>query len=404
MSTPMPNSVIPEVTQARNTLKHTLYNLHHHPRMDHISFEAKDHVYAVDWTQGHQPQSSAGTVSVTKLYKQGLSEFNPDKCIARMRASGSITRNPLYRGKSDTEIKQMWIKARDDGTTFHERVEVYFNELALGNHQHHASFPLSERITQPEVRQFLQEAPKIRHIPFLTECLLYTDEYTRIVGSPDILFRAIDCPTHERCTTLRLALYDIKRCRRIQSYPYKNCSQGKWPATRLMYDIKYFQYALQLSIYKWMLETYYQNWPKPGDGTDTWSKVLVQQMVLFQCHPKLRKPYRIVVPNMVNEVKGIIARRAYDVLRAEYFGSLPQDPPEWVSITLSGDERKELEDKNEYAQVPPPISKDPRIRQHAQNVIREGINRFGLATEEQVLNRPEFWMYRPWWNLPARPI
>ena len=78
---------------------------HPHPRDDRILFDKRTHTYTIDGDSNY--------VSVTTFNHSLFEKFDADKIIANMRRSKNWP-NSRYYGMSDSAIKSMWDKNRDE--------------------------------------------------------------------------------------------------------------------------------------------------------------------------------------------------------------------------------------------------------------------------------------------------
>lgn len=190
-----------------------------------IIFVEDSHKYFVD---GKQYQS------VTQVLSKYFEEFDSDGRILKCCA--------LKVGKSEEELSAEWEAkgktARDFGTRVHELAELYLNK-----------FPIDYDKLEPKEQKYLRQVSKCMANRFSpdfvvidTECLVYSEEY-KIAGQIDLML--LD-------SNGNVALCDWKTSKVIDiigkgSKPCLN------PISHLR-DTNYTKYALQLSLYSYLLE------------------------------------------------------------------------------------------------------------------------------------------------------
>lgn len=250
-----------------------------HPKDKFIRFQDEGHKY---WIRGRDK----GVISTTTILKTYFEDFNPDPIIRRiMRPSNeNYWENPDYQyyRKDASEIKAMWAQlgkdAAEAGTYNHEQIENFYNglEYDFSKREHTELFiPFHN-----DHKDYLE--------PFRTEMLIY-HEKLRISGAIDMLYR--------NRITGKLVLADWKFIKKLAK---KNKSkQGKPPLDHLD-DTNYTKYSLQLSVYRYILETEY--------GYE------VENQFLVILHGKQKKYRKEVTPYLKDEVEALFARREEQVL------------------------------------------------------------------------------------------
>lgn len=201
-----------------------------HPKDKHIQFTEEGHKY---YLRG----SSANTISTTTLLGKYFNGFDADLIIRNIMRSSRYFTDPCYqyyRAKA-SEIKEMWRQPARDGTYNHEQLELYYNGQVADftRYEHHYLF-----------RKF--DRDHVRYLePYRTEMLLF-HEKLRVTGSADILYR--------NKLSGRFVLGDYKFIKKLKKTGGK--TRGKPPLDHLP-DCNYIKYALQLSVYRYILETEY---------------------------------------------------------------------------------------------------------------------------------------------------
>ena len=243
-----------------------LSSTYSHPRDLAIQFDAAKHVYTV--------QRRSGYTSVTTWIHSLFPSFDPDLVITKMMASKKWPRSP-YFGRTRQNIKKQWAndgrKAAFAGTAMHDTIEQFYNNLEI-------------EIDCLELEYFMdfEKAIGSRMTPYRTEWRIW-DSDLRIAGTVDMVFE-------NPATTL--SLYDWKRCKLItKDNPWESALVsciGHFP------NSNYWHYALQLNMYKFILEKNY--------------KKTVKEMVLVCLHPNNANQsfIRLEIPALDREMKSLV--------------------------------------------------------------------------------------------------
>ena len=254
-----------------------LAKLNEHERDKNITFEEGPHIYTVCGDRG-------GFTSVTTCHHHHFSDFNADAVITNILKSKKWGTDPTYKyyNMSREAIKQMWDNKRDAasgaGTKMHYDIECHYNEMDVTN----------DSIEYGYFKQFLSDFSHLK--PYRTEWMIYHEEL-KLSGSIDMIFENPDGT---------LQIYDWKRCQEIQH----ETAFGKYavtPCISHLPDTNFWHYALQLNVYKMILEQKY------GKRVTT--------LCLVCLHPdNSYKTYeRIEVPFLDNEIKDLVALRLTEV-------------------------------------------------------------------------------------------
>ena len=316
-----------------------------HPRDAHIHFDEGPHKYTIDGING----VTADTVftSVTTLVHQHFEHFDAKKIIAAMMRNQKKWNDPVanakYYGKTAEEIEQMWSDAGRDaatkGTAMHYDIECFYNtppdaDTAVApdtntatdtdvpataeslscapsssDNQSNVVPPLGGG-TPPEFKYFLKfnqehvagEATTLR--PYRTEWTVFHEE-ARIAGSIDMVYEIVEPDTDATAAAKSnvvapsrggtpLAIYDWKRCKEI----IKTNRAGKFathPAIEHLPDTNFWHYALQLNIYKYILQTKYGK--------------TITDLYLIVLHPDAQNYQRVKLPDLQTEVTELFEER-----------------------------------------------------------------------------------------------
>ena len=209
-----------------------LSNKNPHPRDENISFEEGPHIYTVCGNRG-------GYTSVTTWNHSHFAHFDADAIIDKMLKSKKM-QDPSYKyyGKTKEQIKKMWDDKRDSsstaGTKMHNDIEYYYNNEDVDNDSLEFSY----------FKNFVRDNPNLK--PYRTEWMIYHEDMM-LSGSVDMTFENSDGS---------LQIYDWKRCEEIKHEAEFN-QFAKTPCIDHLPDTNFWHYALQLNMYKALLEKNY---------------------------------------------------------------------------------------------------------------------------------------------------
>jgi hypothetical protein len=264
-----------------NQKLHTLDLVNAFERDARIQFVEDTHTY---WITNPDGTRVRAPISATGFLARFHAEFDADAVIPKMRAN---TRTwPTKRLEfikedgtemNDEEIKNKWRingnVASSRGTLMHYQIEQYFNGATI------------EEPHSPEFKQFLifeQQIMKVRGlVPFLTEASLFHCGL-KLAGQSDLLCRQPDG---------RIAILDWKRSKEIVMH---NRFQRMLPPFDTFSDCNFFHYALQLNLYKYIIESEY------GEQ--------VGSMLLGVFHPNQTEPQCIEIPVLQRELDVLISQ------------------------------------------------------------------------------------------------
>jgi hypothetical protein len=248
-----------------------------HSRDEHITFEPGPHIYTVCGERGTY-------TSVTTWNHHHFSKFDADAIIDKMFSNSRNVNDPnwKYFGKTKEEIKKMWAEnganASGSGTKMHDDIEKYYNGMNVQN----------DSIEFQYFHQFVRDHPEL--VPYRTEWMVYYEEL-KISGSIDMVFENPDGT---------IQIYDWKRVKEIKHEDL----YGKFamtPCISHLPDTNFWHYALQLNVYKTILEHKYGK--------------KVTDLYLVAIHPENQyKTYeRIKVPFLDKELADLVKLRLQEV-------------------------------------------------------------------------------------------
>lgn len=240
-----------------------LASKHPHKLDSHIEFDDPTHKYTIDGDDGY--------ISVTTWVHSHFKKFDADKIISKMM-SGRNWETSKYFGKTREEIKLLWEENRDmaakAGTELHADIEKFYNNVPHSN-------------TSAEYHQFNNFVKDAFFEPYRTEWTVF-DRELKIAGSIDIVFIL---PNGD------LMIYDWKRSKGIiRNSPFETYSTTE--CISHLPDTNFWHYALQLNMYKTILE---RNYDKK-----------ITKMCLVCLHPD-QKNYKLFdIPELDCEIGDLI--------------------------------------------------------------------------------------------------
>jgi len=277
-----------------------------HIRDKNLIFYKRNHKYEVVNDRSNK------YLSVTSWAKTFFEVFDADLVIKRMMASDKWCPDNKYWGMSVEEIKRVWNKAGIEsscaGTKLHNDIERFMNlKFLVEDEEKHKDlvdktsnvirhidllneynknkekyrFPL-DSIEWNYFINFVKENEYL--LPYRTEWMIY-DEDIKIAGSVDMIYKNEDGS---------FDIYDWKRCKEIvkdnnyNKYAQHNCLTHI-PSTN------YYQYALQLNIYKKILESKYL--------------MVIRNLYLVRLHPEGDNYELINLPILESEMELLYSER-----------------------------------------------------------------------------------------------
>jgi hypothetical protein len=196
-----------------------------HPEYD------ENHIYLI---RG-QSHIEKGYQSVTTYIKQFFDAFDADGIIDKYYDKWQSNNHEKYGGKTKDEIKQMWEDNRDDaatkGTYMHRQFELFLNEEKTD-------------VMIDEFENFILWYLDTDIVPYRTEMTVYSPKY-KLVGNIDLITDNGD------------GTYDIIDFKRTNKNPEASFGRYCNEPLRGYSDSDATKHALQLSVYKKILETKY---------------------------------------------------------------------------------------------------------------------------------------------------
>jgi hypothetical protein len=309
-----------------------LSRVHAHFRDQYIRFFEYGHKYVIQFPS---KENTIKNTSVTTWIHRHFPAFDSDKIIQNIFRSKHFREGHKYWGLTAAQIKQKWSDDAQLGTDLHYRIECFMNF-----HYENHSFFLNESTKEEEKKeeeekekeekekeeeekeeekeeknkvsfycthkdllkdyyenqakdksesevkewefflQFVQDTPEL--VPYRTEWIIFHEEI-HLAGSIDMVYINKE--------NGKLAIYDWKRCLDISSEnPFHQFASAA--CISYLPDTKYWHYALQLNLYKFILEDKYDK--------------EVSEMYLIRLHPTATGYEKIEVPNLQDEIRKMI--------------------------------------------------------------------------------------------------
>ena len=244
-----------------------------HERDKCIVFDEPTHTYTVNGTY-------QGYISCTGFLHEFFGHFDPVETIRKMKASPRWPQSKYY-GMSDEDIMALWSasgkSASESGTAMHLAIEQYLND---------AHDEIVPEVMQTKEWEYFMDFWKEHGgdlEPYRTEWEVWAEEI-KLAGSIDMIFR--------RKSTGDFLIYDWKRSREIRTD--NKFQTGLGPVSHLP-DCNYWHYALQLNVYRWMLQTHYG--------------MKITELAILVFHPENKGYKRYKLPLLEDEVAGMIESR-----------------------------------------------------------------------------------------------
>jgi ATP-dependent exoDNAse (exonuclease V) beta subunit len=207
-------------------------------------------------------------------------EFDAEKIVQNI-VKGKKIKDPQYKyyGMTAIQIKELWSQngkeASEAGTRMHQDIENFYNGQVVEN----------KSLEYQYFQDFVADYPDL--IPFRTEWMVWNEDL-KISGSIDMVFENQQG---------ELIIYDWKRVKEITPEAAYEDTYSKTRCISHLPDTNFWHYALQLNMYKYILEEKYAK--------------KVVGLFLVRLHPEnVYKTYeRVEIPCLVKEIKDLVAVR-----------------------------------------------------------------------------------------------
>ena len=274
-------------------MKSILAERNAHPRDPNISLNASTHIYTSPVTSSR---------SVTSWMDARFEKFDGEKAVKSVTGGRNWNEGNKYWGMTGNEMRCQWQDisdaAKEQGTILHGHIESFLNnpdlkpgyshqDLIQAYFQHLAELEPLDRIqelSRPGWYQFLEFVCDTPHlIPYRTEWVIYHGVY-RLTGTVDTVYWNPILGT--------FVLADWKHSAKPMGF---KTSVKKYSTTEAMYyfpDTSFWKYAIQLNLYKLMLEEMYET--------------PIAKMIIFRFHPELHSYESYTMPELGEILKPLL--------------------------------------------------------------------------------------------------
>tara|TARA_Y100001934_G_C12120243_1_gene662768 strand:- start:71 stop:778 length:708 start_codon:yes stop_codon:yes gene_type:complete len=169
--------------------------------------------------------------SVTTILDKFFEPFDEKKIAEKLCKT-----SPKYMGMRPEQLIASWHKLRDHGSNVHKEIELFLENKTQPSE-------LKARLALNWLDRYCSRSD----IEVFTEVIVYSSEI-KVAGMVDILLYYKNDDTYE--------VIDWKTTKEIKTASFKN-KMGIHPISSDLMDCNFNHYALQLSMYRYLLETYY---------------------------------------------------------------------------------------------------------------------------------------------------
>ena len=187
-----------------------------------ISLDEASHTYSLS----SQPEIEF--TSCTTFISEYFEKFDGPAIAANL-----VERVPKYRGRTVESLLEEWAESANHGTAVHKEIEDYINDGSQPN--------MAKSI---QGVQWLKEKVNLEKFTIYPEVILYCTEL-KLAGTIDFIL------VDKRTGILYLGDWKTNKKIDVKSYQGK---KGSREATQNLDDCKLNRYAIQLSLYRYLLE------------------------------------------------------------------------------------------------------------------------------------------------------
>ena len=248
-------------------------------RNNHIVFDPVPHTY----TFKDKTLFTSCTTLLKDLFPAFDSRSTAVKCVNGAKYKKMLQDQPnLSEEDKVAFIQNKWMElgkeAREKGTALHECIERYLNDESVPND------PVMDTAEFQQFLAFHRSMLDRGYRPLNSETIVY-DEHYQICGTIDQLY----------IKNGQVTIVDWKRTKGISTYAFDNV-KGFMPVPHLK-NANYYKYALQLNLYKFILEKNYN--------------LDVNQMLLVGFYPTKKQYEEFEVQNFQKEMQFILAQHVH---------------------------------------------------------------------------------------------
>ena len=206
-------------------------------------------------------------------------------------ANNLVANHPNYIGMSPQELAEVWDKKAEVGTLVHNEIDKYIKNDETPS--------LDKSILAVNwLNNYLNNDSQI-----YSEVILYA-KTLQLAGTVDLL-------VYNKSTNL-YEIFDWKTSQKIDKNSYGN-KMGTTKATSKLMDCNFILYSLQLSLYRYILEEYYNI---------SISKTTILHINDTEVIPYESKHYKTEIEEMLKFDRDALQRKAEDSLTKEYINPL----------------------------------------------------------------------------------
>lgn len=206
-------------------------------------------------------------------------------------ANNLVARHPNYIGMSPQELVEVWDKKAEVGSIVHNEIDMYIKNDDIPK--------LDKSILAVNwLNNYFNNGNQI-----YSEVILYAKEL-QLAGTVDLLVYNKSMDSYE--------IFDWKTSKKIDKNSYGN-KMGITKATSKLMDCNFIHYSLQLSLYRYILEEYYNL---------SISKTTILHINDTEVIHHESKYYKTEIEEMLKYDKGSLQEKAESSLTKEYINPL----------------------------------------------------------------------------------
>ena len=192
---------------------------------NNITLNKETHEYKLDTDPG------IAFTSVTTYVDKFFEGFDAQKIATKL-----VNNHPKYSSYTVESLIAEWNATADHGTKVHNEIEEWIKEGTEPS-----------EIKAINGKDWLESYKLKSNIDVFSEVIIYSTELS-IAGTVDILAKNNDTGEYE--------LIDWKTSKKIETVSFGN-KMGTHDATKHIMDCNFYHYSVQLSLYRYILEEYY---------------------------------------------------------------------------------------------------------------------------------------------------
>ena len=177
--------------------------------------------------------------SVTEFIGDFFEKFDEIKVAKKLTNYGK------FKGLTTSEILKDWEKRRNDGTVIHYEIEKYINNFNSRNFTDNEKRVDELNLKSKQAIKFLNDCDIFKNNLIFPEVKIFS-ETLKLAGTIDLLI-------YNKPKNI-ISLVDWKTNEKIKKISYRN---GTKEPTLDIGDCSYNKYELQLTMYRYILEKYY---------------------------------------------------------------------------------------------------------------------------------------------------